>query len=87
MVALATAYQLPPEEPDDPRDGKMSFLDHLDEIRTRLIRVCVAVAAGMVIAFFFIDRLVAFVLAPMRRVLPAGANLIYTRSRCTSPSR
>jgi sec-independent protein translocase protein TatC len=78
MAALATAYQLPPEEPDDPREGRMSFLDHLDEIRTRLIRVCVAVAAGMVIAFVFIDRLVAFVLAPMRRVLPAGANLIYT---------
>lgn len=78
MAALATAYQLPPEDPDDSRDGKMSFLEHLDEIRTRLIRACVAVAVGMAIAFVFIDRLVAFVLAPMRRALPAGTSLIYT---------
>ena len=28
----------------------MGFLDHLDELRTRLIRSCVAVAGGMLIA-------------------------------------
>ena len=78
MAALATAYQLPPEEPDDPRAGRMSFVDHLDELRRRLIRACVAVAIGMAIAFAFIDRLVNFVLAPMRRVLPPGTTLIYT---------
>jgi sec-independent protein translocase protein TatC len=78
-AALATAYQLPPEEPDDSREGKMAFLEHLDELRKRLIRVCLAVAIGMAIAFVFINRIVAFVLAPMRHAMPPGATLIYTK--------
>ena len=79
MAALATAHQLPPEEPHDSDDGRMSFLDHLDELRRRIIWSCVAVAVGMVIAFAFIERLVTFVLDPMRRVLPPGTTLIYTK--------
>jgi sec-independent protein translocase protein TatC len=79
MAALATAYQLPPEEPDDSGEGRMSFLEHLDELRKRLIRSCLAVGIGMVIAFFFINRIVTFVLAPMRRALPPGTTLIYTK--------
>ena len=60
-------------------EGMMGFLDHLDELRTRLIRSCVAVAAGMLVAFLFIDRLADFVLAPTRAALPPGTNLIGTR--------
>ena len=78
-AALATAYQLPPEEPDDSREGKMSFLEHLDELRKRIIRSCLAAGVGMVIAFVFINRIVAFVLAPMRRALPPGSCIIYTK--------
>jgi sec-independent protein translocase protein TatC len=78
-AALASAYQLPPEEPDDSREGKMSFLEHLDELRKRIIRSCLAAGVGMVIAFVFINRIVTFVLAPMRRALPAGTTLIYTK--------
>src|SRR5215218_4713177 len=76
-AALATAYQLPPEEPDD-LDGKMGFLEHLDELRKRLIRSCLAVAAGMLIAFFFINHIVTFVLGPARRMLPPRTVFIYT---------
>jgi sec-independent protein translocase protein TatC len=78
-AALASAYQLPPEEPDDSREGKMSFLGHLDELRKRIIRSCLAVGIGMVIAFVFINRIVTFVLAPMRRALPPGTTLVYTK--------
>ena len=56
----------------------MSILDHLEEFRKRLIRSCMAIAAGVVVAFFFIDRIIAFVFAPMRRALPPGTTLIYT---------
>jgi sec-independent protein translocase protein TatC len=76
-AALASAYQLPPEEPDD-LDGKMGFLEHLDELRRRLILSCLAVAAGMLIAFFFINPIVNFVLGPARRMLPPGTVFIYT---------
>ena len=78
-AALATAYQLPPEEPDDSREGKMSFLEHLEELRKRIIRSCLAIAVGMAIAFVFINHIVTFVLAPMRRALPPGTTLIYTK--------
>jgi sec-independent protein translocase protein TatC len=73
-------YQLPPEEPDDDRGGgKMGFLEHLDELRTRIIRSCMAIGAGMLVAFFFVDRLGDFILAPTLKTLPAGDALIYTK--------
>jgi sec-independent protein translocase protein TatC len=77
-VRTALAVQLPSEEDDELRVGQMGFLEHLDELRKRLLRACVAVAVGMLVAFVFIDRLVAFVLAPTRRMLPPGTKLIYT---------
>jgi sec-independent protein translocase protein TatC len=78
-VAFASARipLLPPD--DDPSSGfGGSLLDHLDELRKRILRACVAVAIGALIAFAFIERIVTFVLAPMRKALPAGSVLIYT---------
>jgi sec-independent protein translocase protein TatC len=73
-------YDLPPEEPDDDAvGGKMGFLEHLDELRKRIIRSCIAVAAGMLVAFFFVDRLGNFILEPTLRILPPGEPLIFTR--------
>jgi sec-independent protein translocase protein TatC len=73
-------YRVPPEESDDTvTNGKMGFLEHLDELRTRLIRSCLAIVVGMLIAFAFVDRIANFVLAPTLRMLPAGASLIMTR--------
>jgi sec-independent protein translocase protein TatC len=79
-AALAHAYAPPPDDDDDPnpRLGSMSFLEHLEEFRKRLIRACIAIAVGVGVSFFFIDRLVAFVFAPMRKALPPGATMIYT---------
>jgi len=72
--------QLSPEEPEDERrDARMGFLEHLDELRTRLIRACLAVAAGMAIAFFFVDRISNFVLEPTLRMLPPGSQLVFIR--------
>lgn len=72
--------QRSPEEPvDDPREGRMGFLEHLDELRTRLIRACLAVGAGMLIAFLFVERISNFVLAPTLRTLPPGSELVFIR--------
>lgn len=78
MPAGLAHAQLPPDEDPNPRLGGLSFLEHLEELRKRLVRACIAIAVGAVIAFFFIDRIVAFVFAPMRKALPPGAKLIYT---------
>lgn len=53
----------------------MGFLDHLDELRSRLIRSCVAIVAGMAIAYSFVDRIGAFILGPTLAVLPPGSEL------------
>jgi sec-independent protein translocase protein TatC len=57
----------------------MSFLEHLDELRRRIIHALLAIAFGVFVGFFFINRLVDFLLAPTRRLLPAGSKMIYTQ--------
>ncbi len=80
MAAAAHhAAHLPPEEPEDDRGGSMSFLDHLEEFRTRIIRSCIAIGVGMAIAWGFIDRIRGFVFQPMREALPPGATLVFTK--------
>lgn len=73
------ALKLPPEDDDESPGGKMSFLEHLDELRKRIINACLGIAVGVGIGFFFIDRIFNFLLAPTRKVLPAGVALIYTQ--------
>jgi sec-independent protein translocase protein TatC len=63
---------------DDEMGGKMSFLDHLDELRRRIIYALLSVGIGFVIAFFFIDNIFDFVMRPMQQLLPPGGTLVYT---------
>jgi sec-independent protein translocase protein TatC len=77
-TALATQLLPDDDEVNQPSAAQMGLLDHLDELRKRIIRSCVAIAIGMLVAFLFLDRIVAFVLAPTRRMLPPGTRLIYT---------
>jgi Sec-independent protein secretion pathway component TatC len=48
------------DEDDDPLDtaGKMSFLEHLDELRKRLIYICWSLLAGCIVAGVFIQKIV-----------------------------
>jgi len=73
-------HRLAAEVPDDDAsEAKMGFLEHLDELRTRIIRSCIAIGAGMVVAFAFYDRLADIVLDPIIRSLPAGSALVFIR--------
>jgi sec-independent protein translocase protein TatC len=75
-----TRHQLPPEDPDDDLDeGRMGFLEHLDELRKRIIRSCIAIGIGMAVAFVFVDRIADFVEGPIVRMLPAGSALVFIR--------
>jgi sec-independent protein translocase protein TatC len=83
-----TPERLPDEEPETGRDpefdddsdpgGKMSFLEHLDELRKRIIRSVIALFAGFLIACFFIDRLFEFIMRPLHDALPPGGTLVFT---------
>jgi len=73
------ALPLPPDEDDDTSAaGKMSFLEHLDELRKRIVNSAIAIGVCIVIGFAFINRIVDFILAPTRGALPPGVKMIYT---------
>jgi sec-independent protein translocase protein TatC len=73
-------HRVPAEEPEnEPGPGQMGFLDHLDELRKRIVRSCLAIGVGMLVAFAFVDPLSDFVLEPTLRALPPGTQLIFIR--------
>ena len=73
------ARQIPPDDDDESSGEKMSFLEHLDELRKRIVNACIAIGVGFLISFVFIDRIFNFVFAPSRKVLPAGVRFVYNR--------
>ena len=82
-----TPATVPGADPDPDREGvqdeaaavgKMAFLDHLDELRQRIIYTVISVFVGFVIAFLFIDRIFDFIMRPLQQLLPAGGTLIFT---------
>ena len=58
--------------------GSMSFLDHLDELRKRLIVSCLALVVGFLIAFAFVSDVSGFIMRPLEALLLPGGQLIYT---------
>jgi sec-independent protein translocase protein TatC len=70
---------VPPEEDDETSGARMSFLDHLDELRRRIVNACIAIAVGIAATFYWIDSIFNFILAPTRAALPPGVKLIYTQ--------
>ncbi len=71
------ALQIPPDE-DDESGAKMSFLEHLDELRKRIVNSVIGIGVGIILGFAFIDRIFNFILGPTRKVLPPGVKMIYT---------
>ncbi len=66
-----------PVEPDD-AGGKMSFLDHLDELRKRLVVSTIALVVGVLVCFGFIGFIFEFIMEPLTDVLPDGGTLVFT---------
>lgn len=76
------ALQVPPEDPfdkDEFAEGKMSFLEHLEELRKRIINAVLGIAVGIAASFFFIQQIYDFLTAPALATLPEGSRLIYTQ--------
>src|SRR6185295_14907112 len=53
------------ETPEADDAGKMSFFDHLTELRTRIIWSLIPSAVGLAIAFYFTDRIMVFLQRPL----------------------
>ena len=60
--------------------AKMSFLDHLDELRKRLIACVWGLVIGCSIAFFFVGRIQHFIWLPLYNDLQntSGVKFMYT---------
>jgi sec-independent protein translocase protein TatC len=68
-------------EDEPPELGKMSFLDHLGELRRRIIHSIVAIVIGFVICWMFSDELYAALARPLTQVLRElghSDQLVYT---------
>jgi len=59
-------------------DPQESFMSHLIELRTRLMRSIIAVVIVVVVLFPFAKDIYALLAQPLLRVLPAGSTMIAT---------
>jgi sec-independent protein translocase protein TatC len=60
-------------------EGTMSFLDHLDELRSRLIRIALFVGVAFVVSWIFSDKIYSFLEVPVRAAM-LEAKLEYSPS-------
>jgi len=60
-------------------DSKAPLLDHLIELRTRLIRSVIVILVLFVASYFFADHIYAFLVKPLAQIYTRqGARLIFT---------
>jgi sec-independent protein translocase protein TatC len=87
LVKFPSSAPVPPDPDDeelsdaaeeDGAGGKMSFLEHLDELRRRLIVSVWALVAGCVISFIFVGRLQEFIMLPLWQLMPDHERFIYS---------
>jgi len=66
-----------PAEPES--EVKLTFMEHLRELRVRLMRMIYGLVAGMCVVGFFVGKIVNGLMAPVRHALPEGKQqLVYT---------
>jgi sec-independent protein translocase protein TatC len=58
---------------------KMSFLDHLEELRKRLLVSFIAVGVGFLLCWAFAEKIFGKLQEPLTKFLPHGDKLAYTR--------
>jgi sec-independent protein translocase protein TatC len=64
-----------PTEPDS-QDQELSFLEHLVELRSRLLKASLAILVTLLILLPFSRKLYAALAAPLTAVLPEGSSMI-----------
>lgn len=56
----------------------MGLMDHLSELRARLVRCCIAVCVGFLLCWAFVDPIFNILIQPLLSVLPDGTHAQYT---------
>lgn len=61
-------------------ETRAPLLDHLIELRTRIIRALLALAAGFAVCLYFADAILSILIWPLKQAFPAGeGQLIFTK--------
>ncbi len=61
-------------------DSQAPLLDHLIELRARLVRALLAFGVAFAVCFYFADHIFAFLVRPLTEAFPPGQGvLIYTK--------
>lgn len=64
----------PEKDQELERGGQMSFLEHLDELRKRLVTSVVIIVIAFFICWFFSDKIYNFLSVPIRRALSEASR-------------
>ncbi|HEX4998088.1 MAG TPA: twin-arginine translocase subunit TatC [Terriglobia bacterium] len=55
----------PLQDQEEELQGQMSFFDHLEELRTRLLNILIVVAIALVVSWYYVDELFVVMRAPI----------------------
>jgi sec-independent protein translocase protein TatC len=78
-TAGAEAGLSPPVEDAEQELPKMTFLEHLEELRKRLLVSLIVLGAAFLLCWNFADRIFKLMERPLAKFLPPGEQLVYTR--------
>jgi len=70
----APVPQLPGPEPEN--EVKLTFLEHLRELRKRILRSLIGIAVGMAVVGTFVERLYHWLMQPVVAALPPGRQML-----------
>jgi sec-independent protein translocase protein TatC len=59
-------------------EARMSFFEHLEELRQRLLRSVLAIVVGFSVCMYFREPLFLVASAPLRKLLPENTSLVFT---------
>ncbi len=68
----------PSEEVPQSAEEGMSFWEHLEELRKRIIRCIIAALLGMICCFFLSKQIFEYLMLPLYSSLPPKSFMIYT---------
>lgn len=72
---MASNKQTEPDR-DDIDDRELTFMEHLVELRSRLLKACLAILVVLVVLLPFARRLYSMLSEPLTKHLPEGSSMI-----------